>query len=283
MGIKEKDLLELLNESSAVQRAIRNICKANDDMTAYTDRNSMLYKEKIQEITAKLNQTADELQKYKTYSEQLQQRNNLYEQENSKLRKTIHCLEVELQNTKSLLQSSLSERQVLEKDIANLSTVKQNLTAELNIAAKSLQDFKRQFKQPVEYLDMYHALSVPTRDGLSDVICDRNEILFIASCTNADNLKKMWEYTKEITGDDYKQNDVDILKKIFDYFFEIFNHSLPEPIYERDPVEIGDEYDEDEYVRSRDSATSGRITKIVLRGYRSINTGYTICKSVVRI
>ena len=283
MGIKEKDLLELLNESSAVQRAIRNICKANDDMTAYTDRNSMLYKEKIQEITAKLNQTADELQKYKTYSEQLQQRNNLYEQENSKLRKTIHCLEVELQNTKSLLQSSLSERQVLEKDITNLSTVKQNLTAELNIAAKSLQDFKRQFKQPVEYLDMYHALSVPTRDGLSDVICDRNEILFIASCTNADNLKKMWEYTKEITGDDYKQNDVDILKKIFDYFFEIFNQSLPEPIYERDPVEIGDEYDEDEYVRSRDSATSGSITKIVLRGYRSINTGYTICKSVVRI
>lgn len=283
MGIKEKDLLELLNESSAVQRAIRNICKANDDMTAYTDRNSMLYKEKIQEITAKLNQTADELQKYKTYSEQLQQRNNLYEQENSKLRKTIHCLEVELQNTKSLLQSSLSERQVLEKDIANLSTVKQNLTAELNIAAKSLQDFKSQFKQPVEYLDMYHALSVPTRDGLSNVICDRNEILFIASCTNADNLKKIWEYTKEIAGDDYKQNDVDILKKIFDYFFEIFNQSLPEPIYERDPVEIGDEYDEDEYVRSRDSATSGSITKIVLRGYRSINTGYTICKSVVRI
>lgn len=283
MGIKEKDLLDLLNESSAVQRAIRNICKVNEDMSAYTDRNLVLYKEKIQEVTAKLNQTANELQKHKTYNEQLKQRNTLYEQENTKLCKTIHDLEAELKKTKSLLQSVLSEKQALEKEIANLSKVKQSLTSELNATVKSLQALKSQFKQPVEYLDMYHTLSASTRNGLSDVICDGNEILFVASCTAADNLKKIWEYTKEIAGDDYKQNDVDILKKIFDYSFDIFNQSLPEPIYERDPVEVNDEYDDDEYVRSRDSATSGLITKIVLRGYRSINTGCAICKSVVRI
>ncbi|MCI5845985.1 MAG: hypothetical protein MRZ94_09430, partial [Oscillospiraceae bacterium] len=140
-----------------------------------------------------------------------------------------------------------------------------------------------QFQEPVACLAMYRSLSETTRDGLSDVVCDKNEVLWIASCTSADHLKKIWEYTKEILSDEERQEDVEILKKIFDYFFDIYNASLPEPIYQRDDIQIEDEYDDEKHIRSRDSETSGLITKILLRGYYSINTGYAICKSVVKI
>lgn len=288
MGIKIKDLLELLDDT-VVQEKIRCICgmqkRAIYTMDS-TDEQSYINttdKNQIKELEQKLNQVNAELQKYQSYAGQIQQKNNVYQQENGRLNNRISDLRTELDNIKLQLQTALAEKRILENDIKDFNREKQNLTSALHSANTALQALKNQFQEPVACLAMYRSLSETTRDGLSDVVCDKNEVLWIASCTSADHLKKIWEYTKEILSDEERQEDVEILKKIFDYFFDIYNASLPEPIYQRDDIQIEDEYDDEKHIRSRDSETSGLITKILLRGYYSINTGYAICKSVVKI
>ena len=132
-------------------------------------------------------------------------------------------------------------------------------------------------------LDRYRTLSATIRTGLSDVICDKDEILFIASCSTSDHLKAIWTYTKKLAGSNGDANSIEVLKDIFDYFFEIFNSSLREPMYARDSVEVGYSFDDDKYDRCAGSATSGKITQVILRGYKSVNTGAIICRSLVRV
>lgn len=274
MGLKERDLLELL-ESAKIQKAIRNICGLNEHLSTTTNNqtqvNIMSYKNEITKLTEQLQHANSELETIKS--------------KNGLLKNKVDELEKKLENERSGSQKTLSEKHALEKHIRDLNNTNQNLSSELTSTHKLLENLKGAFEKPINYLNMYRRVSESVRDGLSDIICDKNEILFIASCTSADNLRKIWEYTKEIISidEDNKQDDIDILKNIFDYFFEVYNNSLPEPIYKRDNVMIDDEYDDEKHIRSRNSITSGYIKEILLRGYYSINTEKAICKSVVRI
>ena len=54
-------------------------------------------------------------------------------------------------------------------------------------------------------------------------------------------------------------------------------------MYARDSVEVGYSFDDDKYDRCAGSATSGKIAQIILRGYKSVNTGTIICRSLVRV
>ena len=148
---------------------------------------------------------------------------------------------------------------------------------------RELTSYQNDFLVAMEKYKSYQEVSNTTREGLSNVICEKNVIDFIISCANIDNLGRIWKYTKEILSDYNRSKDVEILKEIFDYFFKVYNESLPEPTYERDDVDVGDDFDDEYQSRSRESASSGTIKKILLRGYSSINTGNVICKSVVQV
>ena len=158
---------------------------------------------------------------------------------------------------------------------------KDALSAELQSTNEMMQGLKKQFETPMKYLELYRSLSSSVRSGLENVIMDCNEITFIASCSKESSLSSIWEYIKEIS-EDSDSGDFKALNLIFDYFFEVFNVSLPEPKYERDDVEIGDELDDEYYDRCCGSSTSGEITEIILKGYRSRNTGKIIHKSLVK-
>ena len=54
-------------------------------------------------------------------------------------------------------------------------------------------------------------------------------------------------------------------------------------MYARDSVEAGYSFDDDKYDRCTGSATSGKITQVILRVYKSVNTGAIICRSLVRV
>ena len=126
-------------------------------------------------------------------------------------------------------------------------------------------------------------LSASVRTGLSDIICDKNEILFIASCSTSEHLKSIWIYIKKLIGTNGDSSEIEILKDIFDYFFDVYNDSLSEPAYVRDDVEEGYIFDDDRYDRCTGCPASGQISQVMLRGYISINTRKSICRSLVRI
>lgn len=228
-------------------------------------------------LSAELQSTKEELEKYKNFYRQAQPKLERYRS----LEDEVADLHRREQNYVSRLEKNGSEIEHLESTVDNLRKEKDALSAELQSTNEMMQGLKKQFETPMKYLELYRSLSSSVRSGLENVIMDCNEITFIASCSNESSLSSIWEYIKEIS-EDSDSRDFKVLNLIFDYFFEVFNASLPEPKYERDDVEIGDELDDEYYDRCCGSSTSGEITEIILKGYRSRNTGKIIHKSLVK-
>ncbi len=310
MGIKEKELedlvLNLLDTSSAIQRKIRNIClptqystiESNQNEGKSNDQKPGLFEKKrissweatIEQLKNQLaqsqsayKQVVSKMQEYKNYSAQLQSKCSNLESEKNNLENTLTRLEHDLKKAKIEMDEGKKRLKEHERENARLKESEQSLSSSLTKATDNIRILKERFYNPVNLLERYRSLSVSIRTGLSDVICDKDEILFIASCSTPDHLKAIWTYTKRLAGSNGDVNEVKILIDIFDYFFDVFNGSLREPMYVRDNVEIGYSFDDDKYDRCTGSSTSGKIKEVILRGYKSVNTGTIICRSFVRV
>ena len=300
MGIKENDLegliLDLLDKSTAVRKKIVKICSESqgsnmavrtnaghfsEQKTGLFDRKKISSLEAtVEQLKSQLKQTYDKMQEYKNYSVKLQSECSKLETENGGLENEISALKKEIKEVKLESERRLKD---YERENENLKEVEKSLSSSLEKVNNSFKILKEHFFNPVTLLDRYKSLSISVRTGLSDIICDKNEILFIASCSTPDHLKAIWTYTKKLAGNNNDTTAVEVLKDIFDYFFDVFNESLGEPVYVRDDVETGWLFDDDEYDRYIGSATSGKITQVILRGYKSLNTGAVICRSLVRV
>ena len=281
---KEKNIqyiYSVISESPEIQDLIIRIVK-NDLSASVYNRNDD--SQKIKELKsnlelseAKLHEINEDLKQYKDYYHALKPKADKYDvllNENDTLKKAV-------EKYRSDSQSYLSKIRSLEENIGSLEQDKAKLLNELMSAKDTIQTLKKQFEVPVKYFEMYKTLSVSVRRGLENVINDRDQIAFMVSCSCENNLSSIWEYIKDLSANT-DSNDFNVLSSIFDYFFDVFNASLSEPKYKRDDVEIGDELDDDYHDRCSGSATSGEIKKIVLKGYRSVNTGKIIHKSLVK-
>ena len=283
--IKEKDIqyvYDVLLESPEIQNLIRKIANGNMPIHPASVKNDDCIEEanlrsRLSNVPLQLKETTEELEKYKNFYRQAQPKLERYRS----LEDEVADLHRREQNYVSRLEENGSEIEHLESTVDNLRKEKDALSAELQSTNEMMQGLKKQFETPMKYLELYRSLSSSVRSGLENVIMDCNEITFIASCSNESSLSSIWEYIKEIS-EDSDSRDFKTLNLIFDYFFEVFNASSPEPKYERDDVEIGDELDDEYYDRCCGSSTSGDITEIILKGYRSRNTGKIIHKSLVK-
>ena len=303
MGIKEKELedlvLNLLDTSPAIQRKIRNLCSAVQDSTAMSNTNitqsddakpGLFDKRKISSLEANIEQlngklalcqneyrqAVSRLQECENHFSQLQSKCRSLEADKSNLECKVSHLEDDLKKAKDELEANEHRSGVLERENSSL-------TSKLEVANEKIRSLEERFSEPIAMLARYRSLPASIRTGLSDVICDKDEVLFIVSCSDPDNLKAIWNYTKRLTGSSGDTYTVEVLKDIFDRFFEVFNSSLREPMYARDNVEAGYSFDDDKYDRFPGSSTSGKITQVILRGYSSVNTGAIICRSLVRV
>jgi len=296
--VLEEILLELLDTSSALRERIKSICSGeqseNSNLASKPQKQlNFLEKRKADELV----QANYNLKRYKDLYEKLNSKLSEYEREIESIKRDNKNLKYECdryyseiinkENENAELKSAINcERNKNDELYSELKVIKENnneLYNELEIANETVKKLNAKFKEPVNYLNLYRGLPESIRDGLYNVISDSNEIVFIASCTAEDNLKAIWNYIKDIIGDNYNRKDIDTLKNIFDYFFDVYNNSLSKPKYIRDDVNIGDYFDDEYYDRASGSLTSGPIKEIMLAGYKSRNTGRTVCKSLVRV
>ena len=281
----ESLVLNLLDTSLAIQRKIRSIC--SKEPTAMSDPN---LESTIEQLRSQLSQcqgeyrqATSEIQEYKNFSAQLQSKCSSLETDKSNLESKVSRLESDLKKAKTEQEASRQRFVDLERENNRLKEVEHSLASKLEDADKEISILKKRLSNSAILLDSYKSLPASIRTGLSDVICDKDEVLFIASCSTSEHLKAIWTYTKRLAGSNGDANSVDILKEIFDYFFDVFNSSLREPMYVRDSVETGYSFDDDKYDRCPGSSTYGKITQVILRGYKSVNTGAIICRSFVRV
>lgn len=281
-------IYEIIHDSVEIQELIRNI--VNSEQGTMVDSNIGISKKKNKDLEnyekyRQLQREIIELRQYKEVYEKVRPKLQRYES----LDNEVNLLQRERMQNRLDLEQKESKIRKLNNEIDECNNIIERLKSEnaallsdISYVKNELASLKTQFETPVKYLSLYRSLSDRVRNGLENVIRDTNEITFIASCSNESNLSSVWEYIKEISNDSESQ-DYKNLSKIFEYCFEIFNQSLPEPKYQMDNVEVGDEFDDDYYDRSFGSSTSGQITKVILRGYKSRNTGKIIHKSLVSV
>lgn len=296
MNIKKNDaevIYKIIRDSDKIQNLIRDIVNDGDDGLAgrgesIKENLSLNYysmQQQLQDEIAGLRQYKElyeravpKLENYKKLNDEVVSLRNI----NKQTEQTLQQKESEIEKLHDNIEVFNDKIYELNNIIAKIRNENLELLSENNTVKNELEDLKKQFEAPVEYLALYRSLSERVRSGLGNVIIDTNEITFVASCSNEGNLSAIWEYIRELSNNS-ESEDFKKLTSIFYYCFEIFNQSLSEPKYEMDDVEAGDEFDDDYYDRSFGSATSGQITKVILRGYRSKNTGKRIHKSLVSI
>lgn len=278
--LKEKDIqyiYDAISESEMIQNLIRTIADSSGNKNTGNAESERLQSQ-ISSLQSQLQQANKSLEQYKNFY--IHAKSEL--EKNEKMQKEIENLKSEISDYEADMHEKSTEIKKLRTALDKANNKSNELLSKLKIAEKNADRLKKQFDTPINFLDMYRELSNSTRSGLKNVISDKNEITFIASCSNENNLSSIWEYTKDISGDSAYADDFKTLCRIFDYFFDVFNDSLPDAKYIRDNVEPGDYLDDDYHDRCAGSATSGEITEIILRGYKSKNTGRIIHKSLVK-
>lgn len=283
--IKDKDIDNVYNaisESPKIQELIRNIASANSK--SYTgqmiDRSNEVkdLRNQLSKVEIQLRDSNENLKIYKEFYDRSKFKVDKY----NDLAKKIDLQKNDFEKCEVELTKKEKEIEKLKCNISSLENEKNNLSNELESANKTIEILKKKFETPITYFKLYQGLSDSVKSGLENVISDKSEIAFIVSCSSEENLSFIWEYIKDISNN-IESKDFIVLNDIFDYFFDVFNESLPEARYKRDDVEIGEDFDEDIYDRCSGSSTSGEITKVVLKGYKSRNTGKIIHKSLVKV
>lgn len=284
-GFKDKDsqrIYEAILESKEIQKLIRKIVREDSDgyskeNFSFSEINELRYQ--LSQTKLALQKTSDELEKYKDFYVKSKDKVEKYDI----ISGTCEQYEKSISFYESEITRKNAEIEILKNSNNTLENKNDSLTSKLKLACENITQMKKQFEYPIKYFEVYKSLSILVKRGLENVINSENEITFIVSCSNEDNLYTIWEYIKEISNDSAKSREFEVLTDIFNYFFDVFNASLPEEKYIRDDIEIGEEFDGDYMDRCYGSATSGNISQIVLRGYKLKNSGKIVHKSFVKV
>ena len=115
----------------------------------------------------------------------------------------------------SLTKKLRETKENAQREIASLKNNIKKLEVEKSETQKKMEDLKKALKPYEDNITMYetyHRLSLKTRKALSSVINTKTPIVFIASCSDPDHLKSVWNYTKTLLWDDNRENEIDLLK-----------------------------------------------------------------------
>lgn len=217
---------------------------------------------------------------------QVQKRIREIQQSSQLISSSLECPEemMQLEQTENLRQTLLKEKERADR----LEKENELLKIELESVKQNIEDFKKiknyhesKYGQIDAYYQTYLGLDSSIRSDLSTVLNDESPERFMFWGSQWHNIEALWQFIDiSLSQNRFGQETVDILAKIFDYFFELYRNMTGN--YERILTVEGETFDETIHKRSKDSRAAGKITRVFLCGYRGIYNKKTQ-KSVVRI
>lgn len=192
----------------------------------------------------------------------------------------VEALTSENQSLKRRLDESLLNEQRQKNENSRLSEQLENYMEECDRAVKEAEKYKKTFGEVISVFEEYLTLPEATKRNLSNIINCSDILSFIMTCSEYDNLQRLWDYNKTLAVNG-EYSELEALKRVFEFFFDRYNSSRKPAKYVSDTTKPGDILDDDLHIRGHESRVSGRITEVVLRGYKNAITGRTEKKSVV--
>lgn len=280
------NLLDAL-ANKKIKKEIIKIIEEKNDISKIFPKNTSEEKEEQSKADNKVIELEDILNREKSEKEQLLI--------------NIRNFEITIGELKSQLKSKEGIITNLEKENNDLKVKYTNQQQELECEKNEIEKIKTKYqliygeaKQLQEklsyYTDTYKTLNSIYEEfknlkgeihiELGNVIKIENSEIFLCSGVQWDNIEALWSFISYKLNE-YDENEIKILIDTFKYFFERYNeiHRL----YALLDVNIKDELDEDLHTRASNSCVSGKISEILLRGYKNIRTKKIVQKSIVRV
>lgn len=262
MGDFTDDLLEAL-ENKKVRRRIREIVNEDEKKSLFSKKDS------------------DD--RWKKEAERL---GPLLESERTKAAGLGKLLDMEQEKNRrlnGLLESTQDQCADLERERTRLQDQIRKLEArqkELEQAAREGNYYKESYRQADYYYQLYARLGDQLHRDLSSVLSADSPESFLCRGMQWGNIEGLWDFMDSLCQKDYESETLKALGEIFDYFFEQYRQTMG--TYERISTEAGEEYDEKLHWKVGGSRAGGRISQVILQGYRGISNK-KIHKSVVKI
>ncbi|MGF1723980.1 hypothetical protein [Photobacterium nomapromontoriensis] len=187
-------------------------------------------------------------------------------------------------------QLNVQQSELVEKDkiIETLTTqihVAQQEMAQVQVlsldAEKMLAFYRDNFDEELHIQVLYQQLSEQTQSSLSGIFKETSLKGLMVCGVQEKNITNLWDYAKNAVVNGNHEDAADIVA-LFTALFTRF--VLAYPMYQWQPVEIGEEFNTQAHIRHNSSEQmSGCIEAVILPGYVNVKTGMVMKPSVVKI
>jgi len=249
--LNKEELLELLKDED-IQKAVLAI------------RKSKIKKEKKLEYSIK--EKDNEIEMLKGLVEKLKKCFREEEVKSEKLTKDI-----DIKNNKLRELEELKNR--LKFGIKDLKSKNNKLS-------KKVDFYRNTFEKELNTYALYEGLNSSTKSSLKGIFKDDSLQGFLACGVQEKNISSLWEYVKDELREE-KNSDIKNLKTIFYFFFDSYKRAFP--IYKVQNVAVGDEFDNEEHIKTNSGSVSGKVDEVVFVGWVNSKTNKIIKKSIVRV
>lgn len=142
--------------------------------------------------------------------------------------------------------------------------------------------FKGIFQKQTHTFYQYQNLTDSSRETLQGIFKGESFEEFLACGVQPGNIDALWEFSRNeaLNGN---QADMAILGDMILYFVHLYNGTNDSPVLSFLSPKVGESFDTDQHIRTRDSKPAGVISEILLNGLTNAYTGEVIKKAVVRI
>lgn len=212
----------------------------------------------------------------------LQTENKNLSATNDKLKDVIKKLEDEIEINSERHRKEVFKRQELDLQVRDLNEKNKEKDEIISSQKNEINTLNSQFSSIKKSYDLFLSLQNDIRYDIASILKGEEIENFVYAGVQYKNIEAIWEYAKNrsVNG---QIDDLDKLQNIIANFLDAYNMIYNEPIYKIQDVGIGDEFDEEKFIRGYNSKISGMISEINLLGYVNVITGKTVKKSVVRV
>lgn len=179
-----------------------------------------------------------------------------------------------LNNEKEKRAHMEQEKEYLEKEL-------QLIEKDRKVLRRDNECFLENYGTLNDHYQSYISLGKEIHKELSRVLSTASPDQFLCWGSQWGNIEALWQFMDiSLVQNRHGLETIEVLRDIFDYLFELYSNATGN--YERISTAVGDIFDEECHKRFGESRVSGRITQVLLQGYRGVYNK-KIQKSIVRI
>ena len=179
------------------------------------------------------------------------------------------------------------------KEIKSLQDEIEELRDLLQKAEKTRDEYKNKyfqfkgiFQKQTHTFYQYQNMTEQSKGALQGIFKGESFEEFLACGVQPANIDALWEFARNVALNETlndNRDDLEILGELILYFVHLYNGTNDSPVLSFLSPKVGEAFDTDQHIRTRDSRPAGVISEILLDGLANAYTGEVIKKAVVKI